>query len=197
MSEMPRGSTRRDWLSSALQVAGAVGLGGLAAAVLTRVGRGASRTEYRWQLDPHKCIQCGRCATECVLNPSAVKCIHSYAMCGYCKLCTGYFQPQPAALHSGAENQLCPVGAIQRSFVEDPYYEYTIDHALCIGCGKCVAGCGQFGNGSLYLQVLHDRCVNCNECNIARNCPADAFRRVGVDEPYLLKIRPGTEDGPA
>jgi Na+-translocating ferredoxin:NAD+ oxidoreductase subunit B len=140
-----------------------------------------------WQLDPNKCVQCGQCATTCVLNPSAVKCVHAYAMCGYCKLCFGYFQPGADALTSDAENQLCPSGAIQRTFVEDPYHEYTIDEALCIGCGKCVKGCGSFGNGSLFLQVRHDRCVNCNECSIARSCPADAFRRVPANQPYLLK----------
>lgn len=36
-----------------------------------------------WQIDPSKCIQCGRCATNCVLNPSAVKCVHTYEICGY------------------------------------------------------------------------------------------------------------------
>jgi len=79
------------------------------------------------------------------------------------------------------------LGAIQRKFVEDPYYEYTIDEALCIGCAKCVDGCNRFGNGSLYLQVRHDRCLNCNECSIARVCPSDAFRRVPASHPYLLK----------
>ena len=108
-------------------------------------------------------------------------------MCGYCQLCTGYFEPDPIDLNTGAENQLCPAGAIIRTFVEDPYYEYTIDERLCIGCAKCVDGCNRFGNGSLYLQVRHDRCVNCNECSIARVCPADAFRRVPVSQPYLLK----------
>jgi len=140
-----------------------------------------------WQLDPAKCVQCGGCATNCVLNPSAVKCVHAFKMCGYCKLCFGYFQPGANALNSGAENQLCPTGAIKRTFVEDPYYEYTIDESLCIGCGKCVKGCNLFGNGSLFLQVRHDRCVHCNECSIARRCPAGAYRRVPANQPYLLK----------
>ena len=143
-----------------------------------------------WQLDPAKCIQCGRCALNCVLNPSAVKCVHAFKVCGYCKLCFGYFQPGANALNSGAENQLCPTGAIKRKFVEDPYYEYTIDEPLCIGCGKCVKGCNSFGNGSLFLQVRHDRCVNCNDCSIARNCPAGAYRRVPAGQPYLLKGQP-------
>jgi Na+-translocating ferredoxin:NAD+ oxidoreductase subunit B len=134
-------------------------------------------------------VQCGRCATNCVLNPSAVKCVHAYAMCGYCKLCFGYFQPGASTLSADAENQLCPTGAIRRRFVEDPYFQYTIDEPLCIGCGKCVKGCGSFGNGSLFLQVRHDLCVNCNECSIARGCPVQAYRRVPADQPYLLKGR--------
>ena len=145
--------------------------------------------KYVWQLDPARCVQCGRCATNCVLNPSAVKCVHAYAMCGYCKLCFGYFQPGASALTADAENQLCPTGAIRRRFVEDPYFQYTIDEPLCIGCGKCVKGCNAFGNGSLYLQVQHDRCKHCNECAIAVACPSQAYCRVPAEEPYLLKGR--------
>lgn len=140
-----------------------------------------------WQLDPAKCIQCGGCATNCVLNPSAVKCVHRFEMCGYCRLCFGYFQPGAAALNSGAENQLCPTGAIRRQFIEEPYHEYTIDESLCIGCGRCVRGCAAFGNGSLALQVRHNRCVNCNDCSIARKCPAQAFSLVAPDDPYRFK----------
>lgn len=143
-----------------------------------------------WQLDPAKCIQCGQCATHCVLPQSAVKCVHRYERCGYCKLCFGFFIPGAANLTSAAENQICPTAAIKRKFIEDPYYEYTIDEPLCIGCGRCVKGCGAFGNGSLVLQVRHDRCVNCNDCAIARNCPAGAFSRVPADQPYLFKPKP-------
>ncbi len=138
-----------------------------------------------WQLDPQKCVQCGRCATECVLASSAVKCVHEFELCGYCELCFGYFQSHANELNAGAENQLCPTGAIRRKLVEKPYYEYTIDESLCIGCAKCVKGCGSFGNGSLYLQVRHDRCVDCNQCAIATACPANAFQRVPATSPYL------------
>jgi len=147
-------------------------------------------TVYResvWQLDPSKCIQCGRCAENCVMTPSAVKVVHVYAMCGYCDLCGGYLKPDTKTISTAAENQLCPTSAIKRKFVEDPFYQYTIDEPLCIGCGKCVKGCGAFGNGSLQLQVRHDRCVNCNHCSIAQNCPADAFSRVPANKPYLLQ----------
>ena len=151
------------------------------------LARPVSSRRTVWQLDPAKCIQCGRCATECVLQPSAVKCVHRFDMCGFCKLCFGYFQPGTSVLTSAAENQICPTGAIRRKYIEEPYYEYTIDSSLCIGCGKCVKTCGAFGNGSLKLQVSHDLCVNCNECSIARNCPAGAYKRVPADEAYLFK----------
>lgn len=140
-----------------------------------------------WQIDPTRCLRCGRCATSCVLKQSAVKCVHSFGICGYCELCTGYFVPEPNGLNTGAENQVCPTAALKRRFIEDPYHEYTIDENLCIGCAKCVEGCARFGNGSLYLQIRQDRCLNCNECAIARGCPGDAFRRVPVHQPYRLK----------
>jgi len=175
--------SRRNFLRNGARVAALTGVG---AVVGTLVHRTSSQTTV-WQIDPSKCLRCGRCATECVLDQSAVKCVHSYDLCGYCELCTGYFVPEPNALNTGAENQLCPTGAIQRKYIEDPYYEYTIDEALCIGCGKCVEGCSRFGNGSLYLQVRQELCLNCNECAIGRVCPGDAFRRVPVSQPYLLK----------
>jgi electron transport complex protein RnfB len=90
-------------------------------------------------------------------------------------------------LTTGGENQLCPTSAIKRNFVEDPFFEYSIDEDLCIGCGKCVKGCSSFGNGSLHLQINHDLCVNCNECAIARMCPSDAISRVPSDKPYNIK----------
>ncbi len=146
-----------------------------------------SHSKTVWQIDPEKCTSCGNCASYCVLEESAAKCVHAYAMCGYCDLCTGYLPPEPIEMDTGAENELCPTGAIIRNFVEDPYYEYTIDEKLCIGCAKCVKGCNAFGNGSLFMQVRHDRCVNCNECSISVACPSQAFKRVPFDKPYILK----------
>ncbi len=174
---------RRHFLRSGIRLAAMTGLGGL---VGTLAGRSRAETMV-WQIDPAKCVRCGNCATNCVLEQSAVKCVHAYAICGYCQLCTGYFEPEPNELTTAAENQLCPTAAIKRTFVEDPYYEYKIDEQLCIGCAKCVEGCTRFGNGSLFLQVRHDRCLNCNECAIARSCPGDAFRRVPISQPYRLK----------
>ncbi|MAE60105.1 MAG: ferredoxin [Planctomycetaceae bacterium] len=176
-------STRRDFLTGWVRGSALLGTGALAGVLSGR----SQATETVWQIDPDKCIQCHRCATECVLTESAVKCVHAFAMCGYCDLCTGYFEPRPNELNTGAENQLCPTGALQRSFIEDPYYQYTIDDKKCIGCSRCVAGCAAFGNGSLFLQIRHDRCVNCNECSIAMACPSEAISRVPAETPYKLK----------
>jgi len=179
--------SRRKFLDHVKRGALAVAIVGGGAPLAARLGAEEPEGEMVWQVDPLKCIQCGRCATECVLDLSAVKCVHDFAMCGYCKLCLGFFKPQPAELDSGAENQLCPTGAIDRSFIEDPYFEYVIKEELCIGCAKCVAGCQAFGNGSLYLQVRHDRCENCNECAIAVECPADAYVKLPAKRPYIVK----------
>jgi electron transport complex protein RnfB len=186
--EKAKRSDRREFMKSGLNTVAALTIGGLGGVVLSKSVSG----DTVWQIDPDKCQQCERCATNCVLPLSAVKCVHAFALCGYCDLCGGYHQPNPKALDTAAENQLCPTGAIKRTFVEEPYFEYTIDEELCIGCGKCVKGCNSFGNGSLHLQVRHDRCVNCNECAIAVDCPADAFVRVPADRPYLMR---GSADG--
>jgi electron transport complex protein RnfB len=174
---------RRDFIQSTVRITMALGIGGLGGLVL-----GKSKTgEQVWQIDPFKCTRCGRCADECVLTPTAVKCVHAYELCGFCDLCGGYFKPGAMDLNTGAENQLCPTAAIKRNFVEEPFFEYTIDEDLCIGCGICVEGCSSFGNGSLHLQIIHDICVNCNECAIARMCPSDAIERVPASDPYKVK----------
>jgi len=143
--------------------------------------------EYFWQIDPQRCTFCGRCQTDCVLPTSAVKCIHAVKVCGYCDLCGGYYRTNVKELNTAAENLMCPTGAIQRKFVEEPYFEYSINEDLCIACGKCAKGCNSFGNGSLYLQIKQELCKNCNECRIAKACPAGAIRRVPAAKAYNLK----------
>lgn len=154
--------------------------------------RKGSAEGYVWQIDPHKCTMCGQCKTHCVLTPSASKCTHAYPMCGYCDLCGGYLRQGVRTLNTGAESQLCPTGAIARKFIEEPYFEYTIIEELCDGCAKCVKGCVDFGNGSLYMQIRHNICVNCNECSIARACPSNAISRVPASDPYIRKEAKGT-----
>ena len=83
MPEPTGNLTRRGLLQNSVRGLCLFGTG--AGAVL--LARGASRREMVWQIDPHKCTACGNCETHCVLTPSAVKCAHSFEMCGYCKLC--------------------------------------------------------------------------------------------------------------
>jgi electron transport complex protein RnfB len=175
--------TRRDFVKRAGRIAAIMPLAIIPAFLLKKT----SLSGYVWQIDPFKCTQCGQCKTNCVVTPSASKCVHAYQMCGFCDLCGGYLRQGVKTISTGAENQLCPTGAITRKFVEEPYFEYTINEDLCDGCAKCVKGCGDFGNGSLYMQIRHNLCVNCNDCSIARTCPSDAVIRVPALTPYLPK----------
>ena len=184
MAEENQTKSRREFIADAVRGAGLLAAGGVLGSLVAR-----SEAQTVWQIDPDRCVQCGKCAINCVLSPSAVKVVHEYAMCGYCELCFGYYVDQRADDTEAAENQRCPTNAIKRTYVEDPYYQYVIDEEKCIGCGVCVKGCRTFGNSSLILQIRHDRCVNCNECAIAAKCPAEAIRRVPADEPYLLRMK--------
>jgi Na+-translocating ferredoxin:NAD+ oxidoreductase subunit B len=178
---------RREFLGDNVRIAGVLGLCGLAGVLAVRKGRTENLV---WQIDPDKCIACGHCETSCVLDQSAVKAVQCFTLCGYCDVCTGYFPIKDYVLQTGAENQLCPTGAINRKFIEEKggqrFFEYTVKESLCIACGKCVVGC-KLMNGSLYLQVRHDRCLNCNECAIAVQCPTQAFVRLPAGEPNLMK----------
>jgi Na+-translocating ferredoxin:NAD+ oxidoreductase subunit B len=178
---------RRRFLGDNVRAASAAGILGLAGWLTAKKG---GNKNLVWQIDPDKCIACGHCQTHCVLDESAVKAVQCFSLCGYCDVCTGFFPIKDYTLDTGAENQLCPTDAIRRKFIEEKsgqrFFEYTIDESLCIGCGKCVAGC-KLMNGSLYLQVRHDRCQNCNECSIAVQCPSKAFIRVNEDQPNILK----------
>ena len=147
MSPDNRGTDRRGFLVDGFRAAGALSLVGLTGFL---AGRRSQAKVMVWQIDTTRCIACGNCATYCVLDESAVKCVNDFEICGYCDLCTGYYEagaPQP--LNTGAEYQLCPTGAVIRKFIEDPYYEYTIEESLCIGCGKCVKGCANMATGRL------------------------------------------------
>ncbi|MBF0409028.1 MAG: twin-arginine translocation signal domain-containing protein [Candidatus Riflebacteria bacterium] len=175
--------TRRDFLKQCIRLSAAAVMTCTAFQLTSRPS--ASSGNHTWQIDPKKCIQCEKCSTECVLTPSAVKCVHLYEKCGYCYLCSGYLIKGATNLDTAAENQLCPTGAIKRTFIEEPYFEYKIDETLCVACGRCVNNCRAFGNASLILQIRHDLCQNCNQCRIALSCPAEAFTRVPAKTPWL------------
>jgi electron transport complex protein RnfB len=179
--------SRRSFLKSLVKAGiwAALGLTGLKGA-LDAFASGR-RKDTVWQIDPYLCIHCGRCGKSCILRPSAVKCVHAYDVCGYCDLCGAYFSQTARSYATGGENLLCPTTALKRTFIEDPFFQYTIDEKLCVGCAKCVAGCSSFGNGSLFLQIRHDRCANCNSCSASRECPAGAISRVDRRSPYILK----------
>ena len=175
--------SRRDFVRKAGKILVAISVIALPVALSKKV----TASGYVWQIDPHKCTQCGQCKTNCVLTPSASKCVHAFPMCGYCDLCGGYLRQGVKTISTGAENQLCPTNAITRKYIEEPYFEYTINEELCDGCAKCVKGCVDFGNGSLHMQIKQDLCVNCNDCSIARNCPSNAISRVPAVKQYNPK----------
>jgi len=189
MAEKNKYQTRRDFVRKAGRIAVALPVAWLSVSLF----RKSTATEYVWQIDPLLCTQCGQCETNCVMTLSAVKCMHSFEMCGYCDLCSGFLRQGVKILDTAAENQLCPTAAITRKFVEEPYFEYTIDEKLCNACGKCVKGCTDFGNGSLHLQIKHELCKNCNQCSIAISCPSEAISRVPLSQAYKPKAGYNTE----
>lgn len=180
----PAAESRRNMLRGAMR---GVGIAALAAVGGTLLNDGLKAEETVWQINPHKCTECGKCETHCVVNPSAVKAVHAFGMCGYCDLCTAYFVPDPFDLREGAENHNCPTDAILRTYIEEPYYEYKIKQENCVGCAKCVDGCRTYGNGSMHLQIQQDICVDCDSCSIDNACPSDAFVKVPASNPYMFK----------
>lgn len=179
---------RRGFLGGGVRLVGVLGLGS-ATGWLT-FGRGRAE-DHVWQIDPDKCTACGNCQTNCVLDPSAVRAVQCFEMCGYCDTCTGYFPPTDFERDTDAKNQLCPTNAVVREFIEAQpavrFFNYTIKTEDCIACGKCVEGCAMM-NGSLFLQVHHDLCRNCNECSIAIACPAQAWRRISRGDPEVPRF---------
>ena len=75
--------SRRNFLDRTLRITGVVCLGSVGGWGLVK----SAGRQTVWQIDPHICVQCGNCAINCVLTQSAVRCIHAFDVCGYCKLC--------------------------------------------------------------------------------------------------------------
>ena len=195
--------TRRDAIQKVVRGTVLIGLGSTAGFLIRKADG-----QVVWQVDASRCVNsrlgeagaevCTLCTTECVVSQSAVRAVNNFRECGRCYICPAYYNIKSAVDEHGLPSEkLCPRDAILRTPIglvdpEDPannFYEYVIDEKLCVGCALCVKGCSAFGNGSLFLQVRHDRCVNCNQCAIATACPPEAFVRVPADEPYLLKTK--------
>ncbi|MDD4888489.1 MAG: hypothetical protein PHU85_01035 [Phycisphaerae bacterium] len=194
-------SSRRQFLSTCGRIAGLLAVGGVATRLV--ISRDSDKV---WQLDPSVCDGCAalnkdfkglsKCSTQCVLKLSAVKAVNDFTQCGYCRICPGYHDVNspkdpnntPKNIHNydTPMGRVCPfdalirrpVGYFDKSDPKNNFYEYVIDEAKCTGCGKCVVECGNpgQGNGSLRLEVRRNLCVNCNECGIARACPAPKAR---------------------
>jgi Na+-translocating ferredoxin:NAD+ oxidoreductase subunit B len=181
---MSETSTRRQFMERTVRTAGLTVLGGAAATLVAR--RASAHAVF--QVDPFKCAACDICRTACVLPLSAVKAVNEFDKCGYCQLCPAYYDVSTAPDEKGIPSaKVCPQDALKRRVVgrEDPddpnnnYYEYTVDEALCTGCGKCVKACkAPAGNGALRLEIRYNRCLTCNECSILVACPETAIVRV-------------------
>jgi electron transport complex protein RnfB len=187
-----RGLTRREVLGHAARGAAFVGLGGTAYLLSLK----ANET-YAWSIDPNRCVDsklgvfgvdvCELCATTCVLTLSAVRAVNDFSRCGRCYICPAYFKITSAVGPDGLPSEkVCPRDAITREPIgwidpDDPannFYEYTIDEKKCNGCGRCVMECKEpAGLSSIYLEVRHDLCLDCNRCSIAAACPEDAYER--------------------
>ncbi len=192
-------TTRREILGQAARGAALLGLGGTAAYLVSR-----TTAEGAWQLDPNKCVNCrlgatgvevcDLCASACVLQLSAVRAVNDHSKCGRCCICPAYYDVTSAVDEEGLPSEkLCPTDAISRFPIgevdpEDPantYYEYVIDEERCNGCGLCAMGCKEpAGLGSIWIEVRHDLCVDCNRCAIAIVCPDEAYvRHLPGEEP--------------
>ncbi len=84
MAEKKDNINRRDFFRKTAFGTCAACIGAIAATQ----GLKAQSPNLVWQTDPEICVSCGNCATYCVLEESAVKCVHAFAMCGYCELFT-------------------------------------------------------------------------------------------------------------
>ena len=116
MAEPQRKTDRRGFVGDSFRVMGAVALSGATGFLAGKKGRGE---RYVWQIDPDECMACNNCTTYCVLDESAVKAVQCYPLCAMCDVCTGYLDLGYVSRDTGAENQLCPTGAIRRELVAE------------------------------------------------------------------------------
>jgi electron transport complex protein RnfB len=138
---------------------------------------------FSWQIDPEKCQYCGLCATACVRTPSAVKAVNDQKKCSNCVACYGHISDSktPSEKIDSDGARVCPYDAVVRenfSGGSDGMFLYSNDPARCVGCARCVARCNEMGNRSMFMIIRPDLCLGCNECSIAKVCPAQAIERI-------------------
>lgn len=152
---------------------------------------------YAWQIDPDKCTYCGRCATACVRNPSAVRAVNDQKKCSNCVVCYGHIHNLGADSDKIEEQaKVCPFNAVERtnfSGGQDGLFLYTIRGDLCNGCGACALKCNTHGNKSMFLLIRPDLCLGCRECAIAEVCPSDALKIVPLQS--ATDFRPAFGNG--
>jgi electron transport complex protein RnfB len=198
--------SRRDFM----RLGGRFAVGGILGGIAWRVLAGVDpdfeidqpRGSYAWQIDPEKCSFCGKCATACVRQPSAVKAVNDQKKCSYCVICYGHIRNKEidSDMVESDGDKVCPENAVRRNNYcggSDGYFTYTIDHERCIGCGECALACNGHGSKSMFLIIRPDLCLGCNQCQIALECPdgaitrlplepADDFRGIyGLDELFM------------
>ena len=78
MAEQSQIPSRREFVGHGLRGAFLFLLG----AATSALARHSQAKKWVWQIDPYKCVWCTNCATSCVLQPSAVKCVQVYPLCG-------------------------------------------------------------------------------------------------------------------
>lgn len=178
---------RRNMLRIAGQVFGASVLGALGIRIFSHPDKDAipQKRRFAWQIDPGKCIACGRCATACVRTPSAAKAVNNFKACNNCVVCYGHITDLDIESEKidSEGRRVCPVDAVKRVNLTgevDGYFEYRQDHSRCIGCSQCVSRCAEHNGdrASMFMIIRPDLCVGCNECTIATQCPSDAVVRV-------------------
>ena len=181
---------RRKYLAIGGQVLGASILSALTVRLFSHPNKNAlpQKRRFAWQIDPEKCVACGQCATACVRKPSAAKAVNNIKACNNCVACYGHIaDPYMDSDKIDSEGErVCPVDAVKRINLTgevDGYFEYQQDHSLCIGCAQCVKQCKAHNdaNASMFLMIRPDLCLGCNECAIARKCPAGAIVRVPTE----------------
>ncbi|MEN8121761.1 MAG: ferredoxin, partial [Bacteroidota bacterium] len=55
---------RREFINSTVRLSVGIAIGSVGGVLLSNT----TTDDMVWQLDPAKCVQCGRCATNCVLT---------------------------------------------------------------------------------------------------------------------------------